>query len=66
MTKPHDTFPVGPGSHEGASSFGVGPKYSMAKIVNTVKDEGLPGPGQYNFISQVGNMNDLSMMNKSY
>jgi len=42
MTKPHDTFPVGPGSHEGASSFGIGPKYSMAKILSTGKDDGLP------------------------
>ncbi len=51
MTKPHDTFAAGPGSHERASSFGIGPKFSMAKIVNTAKDEGLPGPGHYNFIS---------------
>jgi hypothetical protein len=65
MVKPHDIYPVGPGSHEGPSSFGIGPKFTMSKLLNAGKDENLPGPGHYDFVSQVGNMNDMSMLNTS-
>ena len=45
MTKPHDDLPVGPGSHEAKSSFGIGPKFSLAKRLDDVRDENFPGPG---------------------
>ncbi len=64
MTKPADTFPVAPGSHQHKSSFGVGPQYSISQQRVQPRDLGTPGPGQYNHIPQVGNANNHSMLNQ--
>lgn len=51
MTKPLSKNPVGPGSHELKSSFGVGPKFSMSQRMSPPRDAKLPGPGYYEYTS---------------
>jgi len=57
-----------PGNYEknGFAKLNAVPQYSFGHEQRDVPlPRGPPGPGQYNFISQVGNNNDCHMMNSN-